>query len=127
MKLPSLSRTLHNAAAGMGWLELLLLLAVVGLLGQVFPGAATAVFSWLDIRQWSQLTWMLLNLFVVLLLVGVRFGPEIREKHAEMARQRARAAARKREKRERERKKQELKEQRKMLERIKEGRKRRVW
>lgn len=59
--------------AGIAWLELLLVLAFLALLFQVFPSLWFA----LDFRTWSRTTWFTLNLFVLFGLFGIRFGPDL--------------------------------------------------
>jgi hypothetical protein len=65
-----------------GWLETLLYLAGLALLLQLFPGLwirfwekATAI---LDPRSWSQVSWIVANLVIVLALVSVRFAPNFK-------------------------------------------------
>jgi hypothetical protein len=71
---------------GHAWLELCLALAAVVLLIQViitFPSHSQAVMrrvsEVIDFRNWSQLTWFLLNLLIVVGLLAVRFANELRE------------------------------------------------
>lgn len=62
----------------MPWLELLLAAAVLGLGLQFFPTAGTAVWRAFDVRNWTRPAWFVLNAFVLLILVSVRFVPEMR-------------------------------------------------
>lgn len=57
------------------WLELLLVLAVVGLVLQLFPSVAQRIVETLDFRYWSRWTWFVANISVLLLLLVVRLGP----------------------------------------------------
>ena len=60
-----------------GWPELLLVLAVVSLILQLFfPSVWWAI---VDVRQWSRPTWFVVNLVVVLTLVGIRLAPEVKQ------------------------------------------------
>jgi hypothetical protein len=60
--------------AGFAWLELLLVLAVVALLLQLFPSLWTAVLWTLDVRNWSRTVWFAETWVVLGMLVGVRLG-----------------------------------------------------
>jgi tetratricopeptide (TPR) repeat protein len=71
-------RRMQREPFRMPWLELLLAAAVVGLGLQFFPGVGTAVWRAVDVRNWNRPTWFVLNAFIVLLLVSVRFAPEMR-------------------------------------------------
>lgn len=62
---------------GFAWLELLLALAAVALVLQLFPSLTTTLRNALDFRAWSRFTWFAMNLLVLLGLVGIRFGPEL--------------------------------------------------
>lgn len=62
----------------MPWLELTLVAAGVGLALQFFPSVGTAVWRAVDVRNWTRLTWFVLNALVILLLVSVRFASEIK-------------------------------------------------
>lgn len=103
-----------------GLLELFLLASLIGLTFQLFPGA----YEWLvllsDFRKWSRKAWLLINLVFVFSLIAVRFAPGIWTAYQ---RRRERIA----EDRVKVQKKLEAKERRETLERIKEGRNRRVW
>ena len=60
------------------WLELALVAAFVGLGLQFFPSASAAVLRAMDVRNWSRTTWFVINVLVVMLLVSVRFAPEMK-------------------------------------------------
>lgn len=62
---------------GAAWLEVLLVLAFLALLFQVFPGLWELLWHALDVRRWSSATWMALNVIVLVALFGVRFGPDV--------------------------------------------------
>ena len=56
-------------------------LILIPLFPVIWPGVRGvlgAVFSVIDVRKWSQLTWFLVNIAVLGALVGVRFGPDWR-------------------------------------------------
>lgn len=59
------------------WLELMLGLAIVVLLLQVFPAAAIATRDWLDVRHWSATTWFAANAILFLVLFAIRYGTDI--------------------------------------------------
>ena len=61
---------------GAAWLEILLILAFLALLFQVFPWLWKLLWHALDVRLWSSAAWMTLNIAVLVALFGVRFGPE---------------------------------------------------
>lgn len=63
--------------SGFAWLELVLALAFLALLFQVFPSLWIDLLSALDIRTWPRTTWFALNLLVLFGLFGVRFGPDL--------------------------------------------------
>jgi tetratricopeptide (TPR) repeat protein len=71
-------RRMHRELIRVPWLELLLAAAVVGLGLQFFPALGTAVWRAVDVRNWNRVTWFALNVFIVLLLVSVRFAPEMK-------------------------------------------------
>ena len=82
-----------------GWLELTLALAAVGLFFQLFPsawlslvGRIPSLLAPLDARLWSRTQWIVGNTIVFLILVGVRYGPEmwqsLLERRFEAARER---------------------------------------
>jgi len=104
---------------GIAWLETLLAIAILALLFQLIPRLGSGAAMLLDVRYWSRSTWFLLNLFVVLTMIAVRFGPDAG--HAWQERQSQRRATA-----EKKAKQLALKEQRETLERIKQGRSRRV-
>lgn len=106
--------------SGFAWLELLLVLAVVALVFQLFPSLWNGTLWALDIRNWPRTVWFAGNLVVVLVLVAVRFGPDL---YQEWQNRRERLAA-DREKRE---KQLQLKEQRETLERMEQARSRRIY
>ena len=63
--------------SGFAWLELLLVLAGVSFILQVFfPAAWWAI---VDVWQWSRLTWFLVNLGVAVVLVAIRVAPDVRQ------------------------------------------------
>jgi predicted membrane metal-binding protein len=111
------SRSERNGAA---WLELLIALAFVAILLQMFPSLLFATLWALDIRNWPHTSWFWLNIGAVLALFGCRFGPTLYRDWRE--RQSDRAAER-----EKKQKQRELQEQRELLEQRREARKRRVF
>jgi len=66
--------------SGFAWLEFLLVLAAVSLILQLFlPSVWQALVGTLDVRNWSRLTWFLVNLGVVAALVAIRVAPDVRQ------------------------------------------------
>jgi len=63
--------------SGFAWLELLLVLAVPALLFQLFPSLWSGTLWALDVRNWPRTVWFAGNVVVVVLLVAIRFGPEL--------------------------------------------------
>lgn len=66
-----------TSLGGFARLELVLVLACLALLFQVFPGLWWDLWAALDFRTWSRGTWFALNLLVLLSLFGIRFGPAL--------------------------------------------------
>lgn len=62
---------------GFGRLELLLVLAFLALLFQVFPALWLGLLWALDVRNWPREVWLAINVGVVLALFAIRFGPEL--------------------------------------------------
>jgi hypothetical protein len=62
---------------GVGWLELLLVLAVLALVFQVFPSLWFNLLWAMDVRNWSRTAWFAVNVAVLLFLFGVRFVPDL--------------------------------------------------
>ena len=110
----------HRTRSGVAWLELLLGLAAVGLLFQFFPSLFHKLAWAADMRNWSQLTWFVLNVAIVFVLVGVRFGPDLVDdwqgRRQRIAKEHTKAE-----------KVKKLKEQRETLERVKTSRRRRIY
>jgi hypothetical protein len=99
--------------------EVLLVIAIVALLLQVFPAAGKTVLWMLDVRNWPRTVWFWLNFVAVLSLLVMRFGPALVE---DWKTRRSRLET-EREGRERQR---QLKEKRERLEDIRRGRNRRL-
>jgi tetratricopeptide (TPR) repeat protein len=59
------------------WLELVLASAVALLILQIIPSTAEWLQGLFDVSQWSRTRWIVLNMYVLLLLVAIRFGPEL--------------------------------------------------
>jgi len=76
-------RLKSNIRQGFAWLELILVLAFIGLLIQMFPSfrdwlwLALQKSMWcLNIQNWSRSAWRTFNIFAVLFLLGVRYVPD---------------------------------------------------
>jgi hypothetical protein len=67
----------RRTQSGFAWLELVLALAILALLGQLFPSVERLIYLVFDIRNWSQLAWIIANLMVVTTLVCIRFSCEL--------------------------------------------------
>ena len=101
---------------GVAWLELLLILSILSLLVQLVPGLVEA----LDFRTWSRSTWIVVNVIIVSVLIGVRFLPDVffewiddrKRNHGHAARREQQKMA---------------KERRESIQRIKASRKRRLY
>jgi len=106
--------------SGFAWLELLLALAAMALLFQLFPSLWVGTVWTLDIRNWPRTVWFAGNLVVVFVLVAVRFGPDLYQDWQRRYEQRAA-------KRIEMQKRQALKEQRETLERLQQARSRRFY
>jgi hypothetical protein len=106
--------------AGFAWLELLLVLALLALVLQLLPSLRTAALWLLDFRNWPRTLWFAATWIVLLVLVGIRFGPGM---YGDWRRRRERLAA----VRAMEQKQQDLKAERERLARMKEAMKRRVY
>ncbi|WP_428307973.1 hypothetical protein [Lacipirellula sp.] len=63
--------------AGVMRLEVILVAAFLALLLQIVPSLWAIVWQAIDVRQWPRAAWMTLNVFVILALFGVRFGPSV--------------------------------------------------
>lgn len=70
----SRSRTSRSGAT---WLVLLLGLAAVALLLQFWPAFESQILWGLDLRNWSSSMKFMGNVAVVLVLIGIRFGPNL--------------------------------------------------
>jgi hypothetical protein len=81
-------------------LELTLVLASLTLILQCFPSLWHGILAAIDVRNWSRTVWFVFNVFVLVALSGVHFGPQLivdwrirqnrlateRSKHEEQAR-----------------------------------------
>lgn len=105
---------------GFAWLELLLALALIALVLQLLPQIRDIVLWAIDVRNWPRTVWFAVNLLVVLVLLGVRFGPQL----VDDWRQRRERLTSEHTKQEKQR---EYKEQREALERMKQAKRRRMY
>jgi len=108
------SRTAGQPRSGFAWLELLLAIAALSLLFQLSPSLRSAV----NVSNWSQLTWFIFNVVVVLILIGIRVGPDLWSDFSERRQRKATDQAKAS-------KAHVLKEQREAMERMQESRRRR--
>ena len=113
-------KTYRPNVSGFAWLELLLVLAFLALVFQLFPSVWTGTVWALDIRNWPRTFWFAANGVALLALVAVRFGPDL---YQEWLKRQERLAS----ERAKKQKQQELKEQRETFERLQRGRSRRIY
>ena len=113
-------RVPRHRRSGAAWLELLLFLALLTLLFQLFPSLGSKVVWALDLRNWTRGAAFVINLVVLFVLLGIRYFPSLlrqwRERRMQLVESRA--------KREKSR---QLKEQREAIERMQESRRRRMY
>jgi hypothetical protein len=110
-------RSLSNRISQFGWLEAGLLVAVVSLVFQLYPPAWWGLVWVVDVRNWDQRAWFYVTIVGLIVLIMVRFGPDL---WLEMQQRRERAA---KQKAETERVKQ-ARERRKSIEEAKAARRR---
>lgn len=67
-----------------------MVLATVSLFFQLLPTVWTGLVGVLDVREWGQLDWFIANLVVVIVFLGIAYGPQVQIAWAE-----SRAAAEK--------------------------------
>lgn len=113
----------RSKLAGFAWLELLLALAAIALFFQMFPSAWSRLFQmfgaifrgvvWaVDFRGWSRSVWFIVNVVMVLSLIGIRYGPEMKESWKEQREASALSRCKETEKLERAKKRKESREMR---------------
>jgi uncharacterized protein (TIGR02996 family) len=61
----------------MPWLETFLALAALALIMQFFPPVASATWKTLDFRHWTRTGWFVANALALLVLLVIRFRPEL--------------------------------------------------
>ena len=112
----------RDARSGFALLELLLVVAIVALILQLFP----SLWGALDVRTWSRATWVVLNLVVLAGLVVVRHAEPIIRSIYDFARYRAANKTKATQEKSKREQNAELEEQRKLYERMREARKRQI-
>jgi len=70
-------RVYRTTRTGFAWLELLLALAALALLFQLFPSLWVGNLWTLDIRNWPRTVWFSVNQVLLVALMGVPFGLEL--------------------------------------------------
>jgi len=55
------------------WLEVVVGISVLGLLFELFP----SLWQGIDVRNWSRMTALIVNVAAVIILVGIRTGPNL--------------------------------------------------
>ncbi len=73
----SRSRKHSRNRSGQVWIEVLLVVALIALILQLFPAVGAQVVSGLDPRSWPRSVWFALNLLVVIVLVTVHGWPSL--------------------------------------------------
>jgi hypothetical protein len=63
--------------SGFALLELLLILAVLTLVLQLFPSIGKVFLALVDVRRWPRTVWFLANIGIVFIFLGWRFGPAL--------------------------------------------------
>ncbi len=63
--------------SGFAWLELLLALAILALVLQLFPSVWVGTLWALDVRNWPRTVWFAVNCVLLLALVGIRFDTDL--------------------------------------------------
>lgn len=113
-------RRLQYALRCIGWLELSVLLVLFALLFQIWPSLGAYVLWVMDIDNWSSSAKFVVNLVFVLLLLVVRFGPDLlhswRERRSRIASEQAVTA-----------KATKMKKEREAIERMQQSRRRRMY
>lgn len=104
---------------GLPGLELALLASVVILLFQLLPLLASEWGRLADVRNWTRAGWMVVSVVILVVLIGIRFGPELYDEWRKRLGRRS-------PKREMDRKQLSLKDERALYERMAEARKRQV-
>jgi hypothetical protein len=101
-------------------LDIFLVFAIALFIVQIISDRFYFGRSIIDVRKWSREVWLGLNVGVLLVLCGIRFGPglcrEWRERRTRLTIER-----------EQPEKQRQLREQREMLERLQRGRTRRIY
>lgn len=73
----ALEQQITDAPLHIPWLPIVLALAIVFLALQLIPSIGNAVWRTLDVAHWSRSGWVLFNIFVLLVLIAVRFSPNL--------------------------------------------------
>lgn len=100
-------KSAHSFRFNIGFLEVLLVIALVGLFIQLFPELWQRLILALDVRQWSPVAWLVANALLVVALVAVRYRDDVKQawqsrqqraekRRGEVARARQAVAARQR-------------------------------
>jgi hypothetical protein len=100
------------------WTEIALGVALVALVFQLFPAVWWGLLWTLDLRNWTWGARFLGTLFVLVVLLGLQWGPGLRTDHVERKKQQSEA-------RQRAEQVKTARQHKQMIEGIKEGRRRR--
>lgn len=109
-----------NGNRRIGFLEALLLIAIITLTLQLFPMFTFSVLRAANPRGWTREVWMALTVATLFVLLAIRFVPGLLD---DWRRRNARLAA----EHEKRQKQLHAKEQREAIQRLHEGRKRRIF
>ena len=110
-----------QAKRGRAVLEAVLAAAILALIAQlILPYVTVKSMIRLDVRYWPRWVWFLLNMAGVLMMLSVRFGPDLKAEWNERRNANISKAAKAA-------KSKEQQEHREQIERLKRGRKSRMW
>jgi hypothetical protein len=114
------------ARTGVAWLELLLVLAVLALLLQVFPSLIVDLRSVLDLRNWTVWSWFSAFCVLFALLCVIRYVPEIADGFKEQGQRNAFKRSRRKSQDDVAAKLRQMDQERELYRRMMEARKRQV-
>jgi hypothetical protein len=69
--------TLYTPRVGLACLELLLVLAILALVHQLFPSLWAVAIWAADVRNWPRTIWFAATWMVLIALLAIRFGPDL--------------------------------------------------
>jgi hypothetical protein len=120
-------RRIQKLRQGVAWLEILLALAVLSLVIQLFPGAPLTAARMLDVRNWSSWIWFAVNAILFAIFCGIKYAPYVIAQVREDRHRRAAAVVERSKVKGIEDRKREAAEKRTFYQRVRESRRRRMW